>query len=345
MRLTQSVPKRELPTDAAGWDARLRSPDCSSEERMAFNAWRNASARNRREYGRLQSILGAMRASRHAPEIRAMREWATESSLKKAKIRLHRRDIMWGTAAAALFVLVVLGPWLMRFVPGSGVPNGDSTVSGLATAIGERSTFRLDDGSTIVLNTNTRLKLNFSAQERRVALLHGQALFEVAENPAAPFIVEAGVQRITAVGTEFDVFFKEPEVKVTLIEGIVDVSPEKRGPGSDPKPVRLLAGQQLTAYEEGSTSGPAVESIDTKLATIWRTGRVFFEDTPLSDAVEEMNRYSTLKIVLDDELLGDLRINGMFQSGRQVNFANALQEYLPVIAIRFSGDLIVLRAK
>ena len=72
---------------------------------------------------------------------------------------------------------------------------------------------------------------------------------------------------------------------------------------------------------------------------------MFFDDTPLRNAVEEMNRYSTLKIVLDDESLDDFRISGMFQSGRQVNFAGALQEYLPVIAIRFSGDLIVLRAK
>lgn len=345
MRFMKSEPKRELPTDAAGWDARLRSPDCSSEERMAFNAWRNASARNQREYDRLQSILGAVRAARYAPEIRAMREWATESSLKKAKFQWRRREVIWGTAAAAVFVLIAAGPWLMRLVSGSGILNGDSAVSGLATAIGERSTFRLDDGSTIVLNTNTRLKLDFSAQERRVTLLHGQALFEVAGDPGAPFIVEAGIQRIMAVGTEFDVFFEGPEVKVTLIEGIVDVSPEERGPGSDTKPVRLLAGQRLTAHAEGATGDSVVEPVDTKLATIWRTGRVFFEDTPLSNAVEEMNRYSTLKIVLDDESLGDFRISGMFQSGRQVNFANALQEYLPVTAIRFSGDLIVLRAK
>lgn len=340
----KSAPYYAWPTDAAGWDARLRSSDCTNEERVAFNAWRNASARNRAEYDRLQSTLEELRSFRYAPEIRALRDWAAESSLKLAKARLHRRYAVFGTATAALFVLFAVGSWLLRYVPGSGNHFGDSTVESLATEIGERSTFRLDDGSSIVLNTNTRLKLDFSRQERRVTLFHGQALFKVAENSGAPFIVETGTQRIVAVGTEFDVYFEGEEVSVTLIEGIVDVSPDKLGPGSNAKPVRLLAGQRLTARGDDSTANPVIEFVDTDLATIWQTGRVFFEDAPLSDAVAEMNRYSTIKIVLDDESLGEFRVNGMFQSGSQVNFANALEEYLPVIAIRFSGDLIVLRA-
>ena len=228
---------------------------------------------------------------------------------------------------------------------GNGILNGGSAVSSLATAIGERSTFRLDDGSTIVLNTNTRLKLDFSAQERRVALLQGQALFEVAEDPGAPFIVEAGIQRIVAVGTEFDVFFEEPEVQVTLIEELWTSRRRNAASAAIQGPCGCWPDSGLPLIP---TAPPAIRSLNRLIRSsprFWRTGRVFFDDTPLRNAVEEMNRYSTLKIVLDDESLDDFRISGMFQSGRQVNFAGALQEYLPVIAIRFSGDLIVLRAK
>lgn len=339
----KSVRHSEFPADAAGWDARLRSADCTSEERMAFKVWRNASARNRREYDRLQRTLGVLRASRDSPEIRALREWATDSSLKSARTRLHRRYAVWGSAAAALLLLLAAGPWLLRFLASGGSLFVDPTTTNLVTEIGERSTFRLDDGSSVVLNTNTRLSLDFSGPERRAALLQGQALFEVAEDSAAPFIVEAGSQRIRAVGTEFEVYFEGVEVMVTLIDGIVDVSLEDRVPGSDTEPVRLLAGQRLTAHAEKPTTHPDIESVDAALATIWQTGRVFFDDTPLRDAIKEMNRYSTLKIVLDDDSLGDLRVNGMFQSGRQVNFANALEAYFPLLAVRFSGNLIVLR--
>lgn len=72
-------------------------------------------------------------------------------------------------------------------------------------------------------------------------------------------------------------------------------------------------------------------------------GRVFFEDTLLSDAIDEMNRYSKLKIALDDQSLGAIRISAMFQCGRQADFANSLEEYFPIGAVRLGSNLIVLR--
>ena len=89
---------------------------------------------------------------------------------------------------------------------------------------------------------------------------------------------------------------------------------------------------------------PVIESVDTERATSWQTGRILFDDTPLSEAIEEMNRYSTLKIALDDESLGEIRINGSFRSGRQINFVNALEAYFPLVAVRLGANLIVLRA-
>ena len=334
---------RDFPGDAASWDARLRSSDCSDQERVAFKAWRQASVDNRREYDRLQTLLSDLRASRHAPEVRSLREWAADSSKFGPGFRLSRRYRTWAAAAAVVAFLAAI-PWLASLRSGDPVQWGESAASALTTAIGERSTFSLDDGTTIVLNTNTRLMLDFSANERRVALHQGQALFDVAEDPDSPFVVIAGSQRIVAIGTVFDVRFEGADVNVTLVEGLLDIAPEEEGTQGGGPPVRLVAGQRLTTDAGKATAPPVIESVDTQRATIWQTGRVFFEDTPLSYAIDEMNRYSTLKIALDDESLADIRVSGMFQSGRQANFASALEEYFPITAVRLGGNLIVLRA-
>ena len=334
---------RDLPNDAASWDARLRAADCSEEERTAFRAWRQASIHNQREYDRLQSLLSDLRAFRYAPEIRSLREWAVESSLASSRSWMGRRYSTWVTAAAATVVLLLAVPWLLTLGSGDGAKPSDLASSTLITAIGERSTVSLDDGTTIVLNTNTQLTLDYSGPERRVALVHGQALFNVAKDPDSPFVVAAGNQRIVAVGTVFDVQIDGTEVNVTLIEGLVDVAPADHKATDGTPAVRLLAGQRLTTTAKGALTPPVIESVDTERATIWQTGRVFFEDTLLSDAIDEMNRYSTLKIALDDQSLGAIRISGAFQCGRQANFANALEEYFPIRAVRLGSNLIVLR--
>lgn len=338
----RSALHRSMPTDAGGWDARLRSSDCSDEERRAFRAWRHASTANQREYDRLQRVLSDLRASRHDPEIRSFREWAADHGPSGRIFRLNRRQTAWAAAAA---VVAFLGAVTLFVIsgPGNQLQPRDLSVDALSTAIGERATFNLEDGTTIVLNTNTQVMLEFSAGQRRVDLQQGQALFDVSEDTESPFVVTAGNHRVLAVGTTFEVRFEGADVSVTLVEGVVDVAPVGDDVWNGGKPVRLLAGQQLTADSEGITP-PEILFVDLEQAMLWQAGRVYFDDTPLNAAVAEMNRYSTLKIALDDDSLEDIQVNGLFQSGRQVNFANALEAYFPVRAVRKNPDLIVLQS-
>jgi transmembrane sensor len=92
-----------------------------------------------------------------------------------------------------------------------------------ATDVGERRSITLDDGSIVDLNARSRLRIKFSSTERRVDLLVGQALFQVAKDKHRPFIVSSGEATVRAVGTQFDVYRKDSGTTVTVLEGRVAV--------------------------------------------------------------------------------------------------------------------------
>lgn len=91
------------------------------------------------------------------------------------------------------------------------------------TDIGEQRSIVLADGSTVELNSRSRVRIRYSDSQRDVDLLEGQALFRVAHNTARPFIVHSGTANVRAVGTQFDVYKKRTGTVVTVVEGKVAV--------------------------------------------------------------------------------------------------------------------------
>ncbi|HAY06555.1 MAG TPA: FecR family protein [Hyphomonas sp.] len=326
-------PETPIQEAAAFWDARLRSPDCTDAERAYFRAWCAEDERHRAAYDALQAALDALQAARHQPEIRALRDAALAPRPRKS----------WRFAgiAAALAIAAVATPvaWMTLQDRGAGEQVADAPVY-YATAVGQQSGITLEDGSVITLNTDSRVRVTYDASQRHIALLRGQALFEVAKEPNRPFVVDAGGKRVVALGTTFDVRLNGKDVEVTLVEGRVEIA-EQTGAGRKdaPQRVRLEMGQRLVS---STREEPTVSEIDTSKATSWRDGFVTFEETPLIDAIAEMNRYSTVRIVAADSALMQLKVNGVFRSGQQARFAEALEEYFPVEAHR-DGNLIVLK--
>ncbi len=335
-----------MPGDAAEWDARLRSPDCTEAEREAFKNWCDAAPENRQAFDELQALLGALRGVADAPEIRSLREAALNAS-RPSSIRRGR------TVGLALLVATVAGiaVGLGYFSIDSPEPVHESRAPTFSTSIGERSTTELEDGSVAILNTNTRLRVEFSEHMRRVTLTHGQALFEVARDPERPFVVAAGDQRITAIGTVFDVRYEGSDVEVVLVEGVVEVEADVplgtdlTEPTPKPQALRMNAGEHLKTTAVATRRAPVVEAVDVDRVTLWRQGRIFFDDAPLSEAVAEMNRYSTVQIALESAALDEYRINGMFRTGRPTAFVEAVEAYFPIYAEHGTDRQIVLRTR
>jgi transmembrane sensor len=102
-----------------------------------------------------------------------------------------------------------------------------------ATALGEQRSIQFEDGSTVELNSRSKIRVKYSKKERDVELIEGQALFHVAHDTARPFIVAVGATRVRAVGTQFDVYKKSNGTVVTVVEGRVSVYATPQGRPAD----------------------------------------------------------------------------------------------------------------
>ena len=289
-------------TEAAAWHARLGAPPVSPETIEAFFVWRRTPA-NAEAYRRVEKVWADTGTLKTDPEIARALEAALSRKAGRRRTGPVARSFIGLAVIGAGFALS-LGVW--SWVDGRDV---------YATAVGEQRVVQLADGSSVRLDTGSRMRVRFDGDRRLIALEQGQALFTVAHDTARPFVVDAGAAQVRAVGTVFDVRREAGgEVRVTLVSGAVDVTGGE-GRGAE----RMAAGHQarVTRAEVRTTA------VDTASATSWAEGRVVFRDTPLRQAVFEVNRYLTDKIELDAPALENESVNGVFRTGDREAFVSA----------------------
>lgn len=309
--------------EAASWFTRLSQRRVSTADVKAFSAWRR-DPDNARAYDRVESVWAATHALAGDPDISAL----TADALGRAPPPVRARAMvsrMWkplGGIAVAIIAVAAVGLWTL---------NRPLTY---ATAVGEQRTVRLEDGSRVTLDTGSRIQISLREERRSVTLLAGQAFFDVAGNPARPFVVTAGDARITAIGTRFDVRRTGNGARVTLVEGRVAVrETSDGGPGWSLDP-----GQQVVT----DAPRPAVTTVDIAQETSWTMGRLIFKETPIRAAVAEINRYSETKIDLQASHIADIPVSGVFDTGDTDGFVAALQDLYAVSAERRSDGTMIL---
>jgi transmembrane sensor len=210
-----------------------------------------------------------------------------------------------------------------------------------STDIGERRSITLTDGSTLELNSRSRVRVRFREHERAVELLEGQALFRIARDHARPFIVTSDTISVRAVGTEFDVYRKRSGTVITVVEGKVAVLPNgtqafSRLPTqhvpaapvsqTDAAPaasIFLSAGEQVTVAQSVVARS---EHPDIASATAWTQRQIVFESASLAEVAEEFNRYNVRQLVIDDPRLNDVHISGVFDSSEPTALLRFLRE-------------------
>ncbi|RYG32337.1 MAG: DUF4974 domain-containing protein [Burkholderiales bacterium] len=196
------------------------------------------------------------------------------------------------TAAIAAAALFGTGLYIDPFTPT------------YATGIGEQRVAKLDDGTNIILNTNSMLKTRFKESRRNVDLLRGEVLFNVAHDMSRPFVVRTPGGDVAAIGTSFVVRLEEARVEVILLSGLVDV--RQNGNGA-PRVVSLQPGERLrSARATQNVDRPEIETV-----TAWRKGEIILDETSLVDAVTEINRYMKTPIVLRSSSAAQRRISGI----------------------------------
>ena len=310
--------------EAASWFARLSQRRVSTDDVKAFSAWRRDPG-NARAYERVESVWSATNTLAGDPDISAL----TAEALGKAPPRVRARAMvsrLWkplGSVALAAVAVIAAGTlWTVN------------RPLDYATAVGEQRTVRLDDGSRVTLDTGTRIQIRLRDDRRSVALLSGQAFFDVAGDPARPFVVTAGDTHVTAIGTRFDVRRMDDGARVTLVEGRVSVRETDQGDSG----WSLNPGQQVVT----AAARPAVATVDIAQETSWTTGRLIFKATPIRTAVAEINRYSDEKIELQASHIADIPVSGVFDTGDTDGFIAALQDLYSMKAERRPDGTVIL---
>ncbi len=345
MKLLRTEQPPARPDDAAIWWATRRQLDPGRPaDEEAFAAW-VANEDNARAWAAIERRLDMVGTFATMPEVRAMRQAALD--LARRPHRTTRRRWVFGSAIAASLAIGLISVSLtVESAPDASVTGTANSVRRFTTALGERRDIMLRDGSRITLNTGSEVEVDYgSAARRTVRLLRGQAMFQVARMPDRPFVVHAGSQEVTALGTAFDVRIKpDGQVEVLLVEGHVRVEPAYRQGVARLFPAlartELTPGQQLTAPV---ASEMVVTQGEVERVTAWNRGIVIFRDDSVSDAVLEMNRYSTAQLVVSDPRVAQLKVSGIFPTASRDDFVDAIEALYPVEGQRDASGVIRLR--
>ncbi|MDV6330405.1 FecR family protein [Asticcacaulis sp. 201] len=239
---------------------------------------------------------------------------------------LDIEDVRADTAAPQMSRRWAMGGLLAAGLTGAAIGTALWTQRPLtySTPVGGQLTVALNDGSRVTLNTGSNLEVRFHGRKREIQLVSGEAYFEVAHRADRdPFYVTAGAARIRVTGTRFAVqLHLDRRIDIDLLEGHIRTG--KRGDHAveDAGVRSLSAGQALRLDSQGQVLAqiPA-ESLRVEN---WLNQRAYFHDTPLVDAVAEMNRYRTTPLVVDNATSARVRVNGVFDTHNSGDFVAAV---------------------
>lgn len=323
-------PKGSPAQQADYWLALSLSPAYAAEQERAFQAWLNASPEHQAAWQHTLSFW--QRSGNLTPEqtvrIEALMEPKTESAVLQYGVRYvdkKPRTFNYFAVAASLLLAFTL---FASQSPG--------LFADYRTAVGEQQSIALTDGSTVLLNTDTRLSLDYSADKRSLILHEGQAYFTVKPDRSRPFTVQTSVGRITALGTAFEVKHSDGNLSVTVFHHAVKLD-LANGQTID----RLSEGEQVE-YKDGRSQ--PITSANLNQAKAWRENRLVFKDRPLQEVVTELDRYRPGKIILTGQSLAHHRVTGVFDLRDTDAALQVIENTLNIKEFRLTGKLVVLRA-
>jgi transmembrane sensor len=325
---------------AAEWLARRDSGRWSEQDAAALQEWLLADTAHRVAFLRLQAAwdetarLQALGAGRSAHGSQMLHAIAVRSQ-RRGKPRIRRWPWrLTAGMAAALTACTLAAAWLWR--PAPPAPHPDT----YQTGIGQTRELQLKDGSHVVLAADSRIEVQLEPHARRVHLLRGEAIFEVAKDPLRPFAVAARGFRAVAVGTRFSVRRDPGSLRVVVTEGSVRLETIAASGGAAGASAFLPAGSLALARPDAVLVRD-LPLEDARHLLDWQQGWLVFRDTPLSEAVAEFNRYNTRKLVVADAHVGTLRIGGSFRWDNEAGFVRLLEAGFPVRAETMPGQILL----
>lgn len=318
-------------TEAERWLVRLLDADAHDPRRTEFERWIAADPVHADAYGDAKRLWNlGVEAARH-PDLKA----AANRAMHGARSGPARQLRIWlAPAMAVTAAAIFLGAMFAVWWPGLGTPQRGVRY---ATRTGQQQAIQLQDGSALLLDTDSAVVVRYGAEARGVVLLHGRAEFQVRRDDNWPFVVRAGSGTVTDLGTTFQVSIgQHREVRVVLLEGKVSVkTPHSKS--------TLTSGEALRFDRAGLVRAPYPADLQAALG--WTSGEVVARGWVLPRLLAEMNRYSVMKLELGDAALRNVHVTGTFRAGDQATLLKVLESGWPIRPHRLSPTKVVLLRK
>lgn len=305
-------------TQALAWFVRMNDAQVSEETQEAFFNWLSADPENQRAWHEAETLWANL--DQPARRVEAGQVSGLQAAWKPA-LRKTKRWPLVVTAMAAVLALAMAIPsvWL-------------DLQADFQTRGGENQQVSLNDGSSVLLNGATALRLPDSTNQRRLDLLSGEAFFDVKPDPSVPFVVVADGVEVRVLGTGFNVRRIGDSVTVTVAHGQVAVSYA----GTQ---VHLNAAQSVDV--RAGRIGP-VERSNLGDVLSWQNGQLQFDREPLGNVVTEIDRLRDGRILIGNPLLRDKKVSGVFHSDNPDAIFRALYATLGIKTLQLPGTIVVL---
>jgi transmembrane sensor len=328
---------KAIEEQAETWLLRMRSGSATRADAQAFQRWCAQDPRHARAVEEWRRVWGTLGSAARAPgeDPWAMgRAWAARAE-RSHRFRPGRRAFVAGGGAMA-----AAAAWLAFVPPLELWPSLTDLAADFRTGTGEQRQFAVADGVVVDLNTQTRIDvLHGDVAGRGIDLRAGEAeiVAGVANGTSlhagsSPFTVVAASGRVHALAARFNVRRTGNQVCVSCVDGMLDVEhPTRR--------VKLMAAQQVVYDDRGVRP---ISSVDLANVTAWRKGLLVFDDVPLAEVVDEINRYRTGKLILRNSQLGESRVHAQFSIHRLDDAILTIRDLYGAHVTELPGNIVLL---
>ncbi|MEN7546481.1 FecR domain-containing protein [Rapidithrix thailandica] len=252
------------------------------------------------------------------------------------EVKQSSQNFPWQWAASILLV-VGIGFGLFRFYQNREEQVETLWYKTISVPAGQKSTFKLPDGSKVVLNSQSTLKIQENFEQNRNLELEGEAFFEVEKDPAHPFVVKSGKLTTTALGTSFNVkaYPEDAELEVALVTGKVKVSKDR--PAGQRESVILNPGQGVqmqTAQEKLKTF-----TFNPQQSLAWKEGTIYLKEARMGEIVQTLERWYGVQIDVHGQETNDRHFSGEFK-GQSLENVLKLLSYSRNFTYTISGKQV-----
>lgn len=270
----------------------------TEQEEKELLAWIDKSQENRNEYLQERKLWDLILLNSAEEKLSADKQLVSRN-------RRAKRWIIEISKIAAIFLIAFLTIHTFRNKP-EPIKQVWNTIE---VPIGQRTSLKLADGTTIWLNAKSKLTFpSFFTGNKREVILDGEAVFKVVHNEKMPFIVKTRKFDLKDLGTEFNVYaYNNSDIfETTLVKGKVQLQNKKTKDSIDLKP------NQAAVYS-ALTNKLILKNVNADESLSWIDGVYSFNNQPLSSIIQRLERYYEVTIYTKDSKILGNRFTGKFR--------------------------------